>query len=540
MKELVRERKHLMLILLVLMSQFATVLGQNPYDARIAEREILTPEPAEAPSINGPKIYGVRPGMKFIYRIPCQGERPIRFKVKRLPSGLKLDAEKGIITGRAPEKKGNYLMTLKAKNTHGKDSRPYKLVVGDKIALTPPVGWNTWGGHMLFVSDELMRKAADIFVERGLADVGFQYVSIDDCWMRISREKYESQSENRRKNHAGFTYDEGVIGGERDANGNIVPNDAFPDMKAMTDYIHAYGLKAGLYSTPGLTTCQDFAGSIDHEKQDAEQYAKWGFDLLKYDLCSGGRTLKALREKDPGYKQAEYWKPMADYLQMQDRDILYNLCQYGREEPWEWAAGLGIQTWRTGGDLNHHVENYFQQALRLATELREYSKPGQWNDPDFLYIHKIRDFNNKGGPSVEVPLNTNQRYQYVTLWSIISAPFFFSCDMHEIDDFTIGLLSNADIININQDELGHVAEVIRNEDMAVVMVKKLADGSSVLAVFNNDDQNEAIIQVDWSEFGKCCEQMVYDVWRQKDLGMMKDGLPVRVSPNGVGLFKIQE
>ena len=533
-------KKQLILVAIVFFCLYTTVPAQHPYDARIAEKEILSPPPTKPPRINGPKIYGVRPGMKFIYRIPCQGERPIHFKVKGLPSGLNLDAEKGIITGVAPKKTGDYLMTFKAKNAHGKYSRTYRLVVGDKMALTPPTGWNTWGGHMLFVSDELMRKTADIFVERGLADVGFQYISIDDCWMRISREKYESQSENRRRNHAGFTYDEGVVGGERNAAGNIVPNDAFPDMKAMTDYIHDYGLKAGLYSTPGLTTCQDFAGSINHEKQDADQYARWGFDLLKYDLCSGRHTLEALREKNPDYRQSEYWKPMADYIQMQDRDILFNLCQYGREEPWKWAPGLGIQTWRTGGDLNHHIENYFQQALRLATELREYSKPGQWNDPDFMYIHKIRDFKNKGGPSIEIPLNTNQRYQYVTLWSIISAPFFFSCDMNEIDDFTIGLLSNADIINVNQDELGYVAEVIRNEDNEVVMVKKLADGSAVLAVFNNSDQEEAIIQVDWNEFSKCCEQRVYDVWRQKELGIMKDGIAVRLSPNGVGLFIVSE
>jgi alpha-galactosidase len=382
----------------------------------------------------------------------------MNFSAVGLPSGLELDRSTGIITGTVPETEGEYETTLKAENDFGKDERSWKLVVGEKIALTPPTGWNSWGGHMLFVSDELMRKAADLFVEKGLADVGFQYVSVDDCWMRINREVYEAQSENRRKNHAGYPYNEGVVGGERDQEGNIVPNDFFPDMKAMTDYIHSFGLKAGLYSTPGLTTCQDFAGSLGHQEQDAEQYARWGFDLLKYDLCSGNATLAERRRTDPDYTQAEYWKPMSDFIRSQDRDILFNLCQYGREEPWKWAPGIGIQTWRTGGDLNHHVDTYFEQALRLATELREYSKPGQWNDPDFMYIHKIRDYRAKGEPSYEIPLNTNQRYQYVTLWSIIAAPFFFSCDLHEIDDFTIGLLTNADVLNINQDELGYVRD----------------------------------------------------------------------------------
>lgn len=512
---------------------------QDPYDARIDEKEILTPEPGQQPAINGPETYGARPGKKFLYRIPCQGIRPIEFTAQGLPEGLSLDSEKGIISGVVPVEQGEYAVTFFAKSEYGSDSRSFKIVVGDRLALTPPTGWNTWGGHMLFVSDELMRKAADIFVQKGLADVGYQHLVIDDCWMRISREKYEAQSENRRKNHAGYTYDEGVIGGERDEKGNIVPNDAFPDMKAMCDYLHAHGLKAGIYSTPGITTCQDFAGSLEHQEQDAIQYAEWGFDLLKYDLCSGGRDLQAIRENNPDFTQAEYWKPMADYLMARDRDILFNLCQYGREEPWTWAPSLGISTWRSGGDLNHHVDTYLEQAIRLATDLREYSKPGQWSDPDFMYIHKIRDHRAKGEPSSEILLNTNQRYQYVSLWSVINAPFFFSCDMNEIDDFTLGLLRNADVLNINQDELGHVAEVLRNDSMEVVMVKKLADGSRALAVLNTDPEKEAVISVNWNEIQWEGKVEVYDIWRHEHLGRVKDGISVRLSPNGVAYFLLR-
>lgn len=530
--------KKITLIALAILCQCIFVVAQTSYDARIGNKEILTPKPDLSPQINGPQIYGVRPGRKFVFRIPCQGERPIEFKVKNLPKGLILDKENGVISGISPKKKGDYKMTFKAENKHGKKSRDYKLVVGEKIALTPPTGWNTWGGHMLFVTDSLMRHVADVFVEDGFADVGYQYIGIDDCWMRISKEKYKSQSENRRQNHAGFDYNETVVGGERDKDGNIVPIDAFPDMKAMTDYIHAYGLKAGLYSTPGLYTCQDFAGSFEHQKQDADQYAKWGFDLLKYDMCSGHKDLKKIRETNPGYTQAEFWKPMVDYLYDQDLDIFLNLCQYGFEDVWEWAPGLGIPSWRSGGDLNHHIDDYFKQALRLATELREYSKPGQWNDPDFMYIHKIRDYKAKGDPSFEIHLSTNQRYQYVTLWSIINCPFFFSCDMWEIDEFTTKILTNADVVNINQDELAHVAEVLRNENNEVIMVKNLADGTKALGIFNTNEKEAAVINVTWDEFGKCCEQTVYDVWRQKDLGVQKDGMSVTLSPNGVAYFII--
>lgn len=509
------------------------------YDARIATHEILTPVPGPAPRLNGPKVYGARPGKAFVYRIPCQGTRPMRFAAAGLPDGLVLDAERGIVRGTVPQKPGEYAMTFTAHNAAGEATRPFTLVVGEKLALTPPTGWNSWGGHMLYVSDAIVRKAADVIVEKGLADVGFQYVSMDDCWMRISPENYAARSEAKKRQHEGFNYD-GLIGDARDAQGNIRPNLHFPDMKALTDYLHAYGLKAGLYSSPGPFTCQNFAGSLGREEQDARQYARWGFDLLKYDQCSAGPILAKRRQETPGFQVADFWKPMAVALRAQDRDILYNLCQYGRDEPWIWAPGLGISSWRTGGDLNHHVETYFAQALRLATELRAYSKPGQWNDPDYLYIHKIRNFKRMADPTAEIPLDTNQRYQYATLWSIICAPFFFSCDINEIDEFTIRLLGNADVLNLNQDELGHVAEVVRDKDNRIVMLKRLADQSRAVAVFNRDAAAEADVEVRWDEIGACCTATVYDVWRQKGLGPMKGGITVRLSPNGVALFVVRE
>jgi len=512
------------------------------YDARIGNREILTPLPAAAPRINGPKVYGARPGRLFLYRIPTQGQRPIQFAARSLPAGFKLDAVSGIITGKTPAKRGTYEVTFTAHNKHGTAERLFRLVIGDQIALTPPTGWNSWGGHMVNVSDAVMRKAADVFITRGLADVGFQYVCIDDCWMRLTRAMYDARSARVRQKHAAYDYEAtGTIGPIRDQYGNILPNGKFPDMTALCAYIHSKGLKAGIYCSPGIRTCQSWAGSYGHERADADQFARWGFDLLKYDQCSGGIALNQLKQRVPGYQTKDFWKPMSDYLRVQDRDILYNLCQYGRDEPWTWAPSIAIQTWRIGGDLNHHVDHYFQNALRIATELRQYSKPGQWNDPDFMYIHRIKDVSKMGEPSVEIPLTTNQRYQYVTLWSIISAPFFFSCDIENIDDFTVRLLANADVLNINQDALGHVAEVVRNDDTReTVMLKRLADGSKALAIFNRGGDKESVIEVGWGEIGVCCEADVYDVWRQKNMGVHKGGLSVRLSPNGVGLFIVRD
>ncbi len=504
------------------------------YDSRIGEREILTPVAPKAPRINGAAIYGARPSKKFVLRIPTQGERPIRFEVTGLPEGLVLDAEHGILSGVTPEKPGDYPMTFLATNGHGKDERKFKLVIGNKTALTPPTGWNSWGGHMLMVSDKVMRKAADLMVEKGLADVGFQYVSIDDCWMRISPENFAARNEKKTKQHEGFDF-EGMIGPERDQDGNILPNANFPDMKGMVDYIHGHGLKVGLYSSPGPTTCQGFAGSYGHEIEDARQYARWGFDLLKYDQCSAYKRLGHL-QKEPGFRFADFWRPMVLALQLQDRDILFNLCEYGDSNPWTWAPGIGIETWRTGGDLNHQVTGYFDEAVRLATDLRAFSKPGQWNDPDFLYIQKIRDHRKMMAPAVEVPLDTNQRYQYATLWSMICAPYFFSCDIHEIDEFTIRLLANADVVGINQDELGQVATIVKRTEKEVVMVKPLSDGSKAVALFNHDAQNEAEMVIDPVWWGE--PVAVLDAWRQRKLDPLKSGQRVKLSPNGVAMFII--
>ena len=281
---------------------------------------LLTPPPPLAPRINGPKVYGVRPGSPFLYRIPATGVRPMTFQAENLPPGLALDSQTGIITGRIA-KAGDHRVKLVAKNERGAAEREFRIVVGLQLALTPPMGWNSWYIHYDRVTEETLRNAADQMVATGMADYGYQYVNIDDCWMVKPGTK------------------EPDLGGPpRDAEGRLLPNKRFPDIKGMVDYIHKQGLKAGIYISPGPRTCAGFEGSWQHEAQDARRFAEWGFDFLKYDWCSyggkaGGNTVADLKKP---YQQ------MWAELQQLDRDIVFNLCQYGMGDVWKWGGKLGI------------------------------------------------------------------------------------------------------------------------------------------------------------------------------------------------------
>ena len=189
--------------------------------------DILTPAPGPQPRVNGAMVYGCRPGHPFIYRIPCQGNRPILFTVKGLPNSLKLDRQNGIITGISPGK-GIYTVVIRAQNSAGTAKRTFKIICGDKIALKPPMGWNDWYAYFDRISDTYVRQATDVLVSSGMADAGYQYINIDDCWANKKKDdKYYDKTDAGRK------------GDERDANGNIFPNSYFPDMKKLTDYIHS-------------------------------------------------------------------------------------------------------------------------------------------------------------------------------------------------------------------------------------------------------------------------------------------------------------
>jgi len=506
---------------MLVLSPSLSYCAQKTIQTSNAESEIITPHPKPSPHINGPLVYGCRPGNPFLYRIPCQGERPISFTVKGLPPELKLDPSTGIITGNTPQK-GEYEVFIHAKNSKGKDKRKLTIKAGDQLSLTPPMGWNSWYVHYNRISDQLMREAADTMISSGMADVGYQYVNIDDCWSTAG------------KSHP-FTRDSSRIGTIRDVNGNILPNSHFPNMKELTGYIHSKGLKAGIYSSPGLISCCGLTGSWQHEEQDAAQFAAWGFDFLKYDWCYYSKLL----DKEPSIEDLQ--KPyivMGDALRHQPRDIIFNLCQYGRGNVWEWGAKVGGHCWRTAGDLGFELDRFFNVALNNA-RFGAWSKPGSWNDPDYLLIGWIGSQNKDDTFSVPhpSPLTAQQQYSYMSLWCLMAAPLIFSGDMSKLDEFTLNVLCNPEVIEVDQDPLGKCASVILKTDKNFLMVKDLADGSKAVGLFNRGE-NSVAVAVNWAELQLSGKHSVRDLWRQKELGTFKEGYSVQVPPDGVVMVKI--
>ncbi len=459
---------------------------------------MLTPKPDAAPRLNGPLIYGCRPGHPFLYRIPTQGERPMTWSADGLPGTLKLDAARGLVTGTTPDR-GEYEVVFTATNSHGSAKRSFKIVSGDTLALTPTMGWNHWYAHYDRITDKLVREAADAMVSSGMADVGYQYVSIDDCWM------------NAEKNA-----DPLRVGPLRDAQGNILPNRHFPDMPALTAYIHRQGLKAGIYTSPGPRTCGGFAGAWQHEAADARQFANWGFDLLKYDWCSYGE----IAEKDPDPELVKFKKPyvlMGGLLQQQSRDLVLNLCQYGMGEVWKWGAEVGGQSWRTAGDLGFELNRIFEVALKNA-EHRDWQKPGAWNDPDYIQIGLIGNARGMGEP-MACPLTPNEQYAFMSLWCLMASPLFYSGDMNRLDEFTLNVLCNPELIEVDQDPLGQCARVVPLGPETFAMVKEMTDGSKAIGLFNRGEFPVPVTAT-WTQLGLSGSQRVRDLWRGKELGKM--------------------
>ncbi len=438
----------------------------------------------------------------------------MRFTAVDLPDTLQLDAATGIVSGTTPAR-GTHNVLFVAANGHGEDRRDLRIESGDAICLTPPMGWNHWYAHYDRITDEMVRQAADAMVQSGMADVGYQYVNLDDCWMNAA-----SHRDPRR------------VGPARDEHGAILPNALFPDMPALTAYIHSLGLKAGIYTSPGPRTCAGFTGSHGHEADDARRFAAWGFDFVKYDWCSYGEV--APRDGGKAALQAPY-RLMGGILRELPRDVVFNLCQYGMGEVWEWGAEVDGHCWRTAGDLGFELDRIFEVALANVAH-RAWSKPGAFNDPDYLQIGAIGDARSGGEPK-PCPLSPNEQYSFMSLWCLMAAPLIYSGDMRQLDAFTLNVLCNPEVIAVDQDPLGLCARHVPLEDECFALVKDLDDGSVAIGLFQ-PGEFDVSLSVAWSRLGLHGPLSVRDLWRQQDLGTFETGIETVVGRRGVVMLRV--
>jgi alpha-galactosidase len=462
---------------------------------------ILTPQPKKEPVINTPNAYGVRPNHTVIYRIPVSGDRPMEFSISNLPKGLLLHKTKGIITG-SMDKEQKLELHITAKNKFGNATKTMLLQCGSTIALTPPMGWNSWNCWGLSVNEEKVKASTQAMIDKGLVNYGWSYINIDDGWEAATRA----------------------------SDGSIQTNTKFPNMKRLGDWIHEQGLKFGIYSSPGNKTCGDFLGSYQHELQDANTYNEWGVDYLKYDWCSYNEVFK--QEEDTSL--AAYKKPylvMQAALQKQPRDIVYSLCQYGMKNVWEWGATVGGNCWRTTGDIEDTWESLYGIGFS-QTKQQAYAKPGNWNDADMMIVGNIGWGENLHGTK----LTPDEQYTHVSLWSLLNNPLLIGCDMSSMDAFTINLLTNNEVIAINQNTFATPATPIDAKNKQTqIWIKQLSAKEYAIGLFNITNK-EATITIKWNALGFKNNPSVRDAWRQKDEGVFDKNYSVEVPAHGVKLI----
>ncbi len=485
---------------------------------------ILTPPPPLTPRINGAKVFGVRPGNPFLFTIAATGERPVKFEAEGLPEGLKLDSGTGRITGKI-EEPGTYHVMLRATNMHGSYERGFRIHVGSRLALTPPMGWNSYNVYGIdHINQERAEINAKAFVDAGLQNHGWTYFNLDGGWQGYER---------KGKYHA------------------IIPdNERFPDFQGLIDYVHELGLKFGLYHQAYINSYDKRLGATSNYPDgryvrseelhpplgkykfhwnDAQQFAEWGVDYLKYDWWK--RNLPHAIE-------------MADALENLDRDIVYSVCNgagftngYRLEYPEadEHARGLSYNShlWRSGADTENSWESVIANGFTQG-RWRNLVGPGHWNDADMMLLGWI----GWGDEQHPTSLTADEQYSHMSLWCLLASPLLLGCDLTKLDEFTLNLLTNDEVIAVNQDPLGRMAKQHLLDIYQQAWVKEMEDGSVAIGLFNLNSVPETI-SISWKLADLSGKQKVRDLWRQKDLGEFIDGFETEVRPHGVIFIRVE-
>jgi alpha-galactosidase len=374
---------------------------------------------------------------------------------------------------------------------------PKGAAQGAAVAATPPMGWNSWNHFAGKIDDATVRAQADAMVSSGMRDAGYIYINIDDTWQ-----------------------------GERDTQGVIQANSRFSDMKALADYVHGKGLKLGIYSSPGPKTCAGFAGSYGHEEQDAQAYAAWGMDYLKYDLCSFGKIMEAAGSPEAAHRlMVDAYTKMNKALLKTGRPMVYSLCQYGADAVWRWGTSVGGNSWRTTGDISDKYSSMTLIGFGQAG-LAKFAGPGHWNDPDMLEV-------GNGG------MNLEEYRTHLSLWALLAAPLLAGNDLSTMKPETIALLTNREVVAIDQDSLGKPADRVWAEGTQEIWARPLADGSKAVGIFNRFDWPQDIA-FSFRELGFKGGVKVRDIWAAKDLGTLQNKYKAHVPPHGVVLLRVSE
>ncbi len=489
------------------------------------EKYILTPSVAKTPRINTAKVFGATPGNPFLFTIAATGERPMFFAALNLPQGLSIDSKTGIISG-SVQQKGVYAVMLKAKNNLGEATKPLTIKIGDTIALTPPIGWNGWNSWARNIDREKVIASANAMVKMSLRDHGWTYINIDDAW----------QGERSGASHA------------------IQPNEKFPRFKEMIDSIHGLGLKLGLYSTPWITSYAGYPGGSSNfesgvfpdsvrnnkrayryigkyrfEKEDALQFANWGVDYLKYDwridLNSAERMSIALKHSG--------------------RDVLYSLSNsapFSNAKDWARIANA----YRTGPDIRDSWTSLYLSAFTIDN-WAPYGGPGHWNDPDMLILGNVTT----GSDLHPTRLTPDEQYSHVSIFSLLSAPLLIGCPIEQLDPFTLNLLTNDEVIAIDQDPLGKPARLVSDENGIQIWLKPIENGAYAIGLFNTDnfgktpqsyfhwgDEPAKQYMFDFAKFGLNGKWKIRDVWRQKDVGAFEGKFKTEIRYHGVVMLRM--
>jgi len=492
----------------------------------------------QKPQINSPEFYGARTGKHFFYTIPVSGSRPMEISAKNLPKGLSYDKKNGIISG-SIIKKGKYRVEISAINKSGSSKKHFTIVAGDQLALTPPMGWSSWYSYGRKARESDVLKTAQLMKKYGLDQYGWSILEIDDPWTNQPDDKDRVWEQlNHKANKDVYQYHEGPNnlpdrkGIVRDGDGMLLPNQHYKNIGQTVKQIHDLGFKVGIYSSPGPLTCGGVAGSYGHELQDAKYFAKVGFDYLKYDWCSYGVFAKDNSEE-------ELMKPytlMGNALKEQPRDIIFSLCQYGMGDVWKWGYKTGGQLWRTGDDVRDNWGSVYTADKKLADK-SEYVQPGRWNDPDILQIGAVGAESREGNSN---HLTKEEQRTVMSMWCLLSAPLFIGANVEHIDPFTLSLLTNNDVIAIDQDALGKAANLKLTLDNKVeVWTKELYDGRIAVGLLNPNDREQSF-DFQFSAIGTDSAYEVRNLWLKKSLGEQLKSLPCNIPPHGILLITLKK